>query len=157
MVRTTTITGSAPSATITGLTNGTAYNFRVRAVNAVGTSGLSAASNTVTPTAGTTAAVPGAPVIGIARQGGAGGAVNARAVWSAPASNGGSPLTNYRVNAYRVNANGTTTIVSQTTVGATVTSRSIALPAGNYQFDVMAVNAVGNSVLSARSNTVAAR
>ncbi len=81
----------------------------MQAVNANGTSGLSAASNTVTPTAGTTATVPSAPIIGVARRGGAGGAVTARAFWSAPASNGGSPLTNYRVNAYRVNANGTTT------------------------------------------------
>jgi hypothetical protein len=41
--------GSATSATITGLTNGTAYTFSVSATNGIGTSAQSAASSTVTP------------------------------------------------------------------------------------------------------------
>jgi hypothetical protein len=47
------VTGSpaATSTTITGLTNGTAYTFKVSATNAVGTSADSAASNAVTPAA----------------------------------------------------------------------------------------------------------
>jgi hypothetical protein len=40
------------SATVTGLTNGTGYQFRVAAVNAVGAGSFSTASSAVTPTAG---------------------------------------------------------------------------------------------------------
>ncbi|GAA2738938.1 hypothetical protein GCM10009867_32800 [Pedococcus aerophilus] len=152
VVRTEPISGSTPSTVITGLTNGTAYNFRVQAVNANGTSALSTASNTVTP-----ATVPGAPTIGTALSGATGGAINAQAVWTAPASNGGSIITNYRVLAYRVAADGSTSFFSQTTFNGTVTPRTIALTAGNYQFEVVAINALGDSPASAKSNTVVAR
>jgi hypothetical protein len=42
---------SATSATVTGLTNGTAYSFTVSATSAIGTGQASAQSNVVTPTA----------------------------------------------------------------------------------------------------------
>ena len=151
-VRTDTVSGSTPSTVVTGLTNGTAYNFRVQAVTAIGVGAASANSNTVTP-----ATVPGAPTIGTAISGAAGGAVNAQAVWTAPASNGGSIITNYRVLAYRVAADGSTSFFSQTTFNGTVTPRTIALTAGNYQFEVVAINALGDSPASAKSNTVVAR
>jgi titin len=48
---------AAASATVTGLTNGTPYVFRVSATNAIGTGSYSAASSAVTP-----AAAPSVPV-----------------------------------------------------------------------------------------------
>jgi hypothetical protein len=44
-----TASGAASPVVVTGLTNGTAYTFRVRATGASGTGPLSAASNSVTP------------------------------------------------------------------------------------------------------------
>jgi RHS repeat-associated protein len=51
---TTSTSGSVIAATVTGLTNGTAYTFTVTAANAAGTSAASAPSSPVTPGSGTT-------------------------------------------------------------------------------------------------------
>ncbi|HEX4430756.1 MAG TPA: peroxidase family protein [Frankiaceae bacterium] len=155
-----TITGIAPGApgtqtrVVTGLTNGTAYNFRVQAVNAIGTGPLSAASVAVTP-----ATVPAAPVIGVAVAGTAGGAITATARWTPAGNTGGAPITGFRVTALRLNAAGA---VLSTTVSAVqpAAARTLAMTlpvAGNYRFTVQSINRVGTSAASARSNLVAGR
>ncbi len=148
-----TATAAAGSLIVVGLTNGTAYRFQVRAVNAVGSGGFSALSAAVTP-----ATVPGAPVIGVATSGTAGGAINAGARWTPPAADGGSVITGYRVTALRLGLLGN--VLSTTVSGLqppTARTFTMTLTAGVYRFTVQAVNAVGGSAQSARSNLVTAR
>jgi hypothetical protein len=153
------VAGSAQSAVIGGLTNGTAYNFRVRAVNSANILGtLSTATAAVTPKAAVTSTVPLKPATPVATAGVAGGAVTASLAWTAPAD-GGSPLIEYTVRALRMNADGTvagTTIFKQAATAAR-TMQFTTLAAGNYKFTVQARNANGLSPQSARSAQVAAR
>jgi hypothetical protein len=153
VVETRSITGNVSSAVISGLNNGTAYNFRLLAINAVGTSAVSQASNTVTP-----ATLPGLVQIAAPSQGPAGGALTASANWNPPLSNGGANVTNYRVRALRMAADGTTvlSVEGDITVGANARTRAFTLPAGSYRFDVSAINGVGEGP-AARSEAIAAR
>ena len=151
---TTTVAGTARSFTATGLTNGTGYSFDVTAVNASGTGRVSARTPVVVP-----ATVPGAPVIGPASSGTAGGTITATATWSPPASTGGSAITGYRVTAVRLSSTGA---VLATTVSALqpASARSLVMTlpvTGSYRFSVQASNAVGTSAASARSGLVTAR
>jgi Fibronectin type III domain len=147
------ITGTATSTVVTGLANGTDYRFRVRAVTAAGTSPSSQPSTTVTP-----ATVPGTPVIGTAQAGGPGGARTAMARWSPSASDGGSPITGWRVTALRMSPTGAVlSRIDAPLLGPSARSRSFTLPAGSYRFSVAAVNAAGTSHRSARSNKVIPR
>ena len=144
---------TAASLVVTGLANGSAYRFQVAAVNAAGTGPGSALSAPVTP-----ATVPGAPVIGTAAPGTAGGAVTATAAWNPPASDGGSAVTGYRVRALRMSATGT--VVATTTSAVQPGSArglTMTLQAGTYRFTVQAINKAGPGPQSARSNLVVAQ
>jgi hypothetical protein len=146
-------TAGATSLRVTGLVNGTAVRFQVKARNAVGTGALSAPSATITP-----ATTPSAPRIGTATAGAAGGKITALARWSTPTSTGGSAITGYLVTAIRLNANGTTRTQTTSTVQASShRSLTMTLPAGSYRFTVRARNTAGTSPFSTRSNLVRAR
>lgn len=151
-----TASATASSLRVTGLSNGTAYRFEVRAVNGVGPSSWSVGSNSVTP-----ANVPSAPIIGTATRGASGGALTATANWSAPSSTGGSPITGYRVYTLRMSSSSSSASVRSTTLsavlGPTVRQLSLTLANGNYRFQVVAINAIGTSARSARSNNVVPR
>ena len=132
-----TATGTASPITVTGLTNGTVYTFTVIATNANGNSLPSAASNSVTPST-----VPGAPTIGTATKGNA----QATVTFTAPASNGGSAITGYIVTSNPGSFTATGPASPITVTGLTNGTA--------YTFTVIAVNASGNSLPSAASNSV---
>jgi large repetitive protein len=125
-----TTSGTGPyTATVTGLTNGTAAAIGVRAVNDAGPG----ASATVTVTPRT---VPGAPTGLVAAH------LNNGAVltFSAPADNGGAPVTGYR---YSVDG-GTQQDLATTGSGSTLTARVSGLVNGTqYSITVLATNAAG--------------
>ncbi len=77
------------SCTVTGLTNGTSYTFTVVASNSVGPGPASSPSTAVTP-----AGRPAAPTgVAVALLSAAGQQATATVSWTAPASDGGLPIT----------------------------------------------------------------
>ena len=122
--------GTATSYTVRNLTNGQSYSFRVRAVNSAGQSGASN-SQSATPTA----TEPDAPRNLRSTPGNE--QVTLR--WTAPASDGGAPITRYE---YEQNSSGTWTSTGGTTTSYTVRG----LTNGQaYTFKVRAVNSIGPS------------
>jgi hypothetical protein len=111
---------------------------------------------TLPPPAPRTATRPGAPRIGRATPGAAGGRVTATARWSA-APSGGSPVTAYKVVALRMSATGHVVRRTGFTAAAAARAKVVRLPKGRYRFTVAAVNRVGTGRASARSGLVAAR
>ncbi|MGD9972748.1 MAG: DUF1566 domain-containing protein, partial [Desulfatirhabdiaceae bacterium] len=133
-------TGTASPVTVSGLTNGTAYTFKVKATNAVGTGPESAASNSVTPRT-----VPGAPTIGTATAGNA----SASVTFTPPTNTGGSDIMGYTVTVSPGGLTGTGTTSPVTVWGLTNGTA--------YTFKVKATNAVGTGPESAASNSVTPR
>lgn len=151
---TTVVSGAARSLLVTGLTNGAGYSFDVIATSSLGSGAPSAHTATVVP-----ATIPGAPVGAVPAAGDAGGPVTASVSWSAPAQDGGTPVTGYVVRAWRLNAAGA---VVGTTMSAvqpgTTQSLTMVLPAlADYRFSVQALNAVGRSDFSLATDRIAGR
>jgi hypothetical protein len=141
-----TVTGSPPatSTTVNGLTAGTSYTFKVRAVNGEGPGPLSAASNAVTPTASSAPDAPtGVAAVADTRSG--------QVSWNAPPNDGGSAITGYRVTPY-IGASPQTAV----NVGASASSANVTGLTNDtsYTFRVQAINASGTSAESAASNAI---
>ena len=133
---------SAPGYTVAGLVAGTGYQFAVRANNAVGESaGFISSDPGIVPLPGV-ATVPGAPVGPLV---GTPGVNQVVLSWSAPVSDGGSPILGYQVW-LRVGEGDPWSLVTWDT-GSSAPGYTVAgLVAGTgYQFAVRANNAVGES------------
>ena len=121
--------------TVTSLTNGTAYNFRVSATNSAGTGTTSSAVN-ATPAAAATA--PGAPT----SLGATPGNEQVTLLWNAPSSTGGAEITGYKVE-WKLNTASTWLDVNSVT-GTTTSLRLRGLSNGTaYNFRVSAINTAG--------------
>ena len=133
---------SSTTRTLTGLTAGGSYTFTVAAVNTYGTSTASSASSAVVPYT-----VPGAPTVTAASAGDS----SATLTWTAPSSNGFSPITGYVVTPYVGTVAQTPVTFSGTATTQTVTGLT---PGTAYTFRVAAVNAAGTGPASGASAAV---
>jgi parallel beta-helix repeat protein len=119
----------------TDVTNGNTYYYKVTASNIVGEGPLSAEVN------GTPVTVPGAPT-GLFDTAGDN---YMDLSWSAPALNGGSSITNYRI--YRGTSSGSLTFLVE--IGDILNYNDTSVSNGvTYYYKVSAVNAIGEGPLS---------
>jgi hypothetical protein len=135
---------AATSATVTGLTNGTGYLFRVASVNDVGAGSYSANSSTVTP-----ATTPGSPtaVTGIRGNG------QVQLSWTAPVSDGGLSVTDYTIQ-YSSNSGSSWQTFTDAVSAATSATVTGLTNGTGYLFRVASVNNVGAGLYSANSSAV---
>jgi len=129
------------SCTVSPLTNGTPYFFKIKALNSSGTSSLSSASSSVTPNG------PGTPTIGIAT---VVSATSVTVACTAPSYEGDATITSYTATS---SPGGKTGILNSPTCSSAITV--IGLTSGTvYKFSVKATSSIGTSAASAFSNSV---
>jgi len=135
--------GNVYSYVDSGLGGGQRYFYRVSAKNAVGEGAQSNEANA------TTLAAPGAPT-GLSAVAGNG---QVALSWFPPASNGGSPITNYEI--YRGSTSGGETFLAE--IGNVLSFTNSGLVNGQtYYYRVSAKNAVGEGPMSNEANAIPA-
>ncbi|NCY22048.1 hypothetical protein EBX31_08845, partial [bacterium] len=127
-------TSTSTSTTVTGLNNGSAYVFRVAAINSYGTGFPSASSNTTTPSG-----PPPAPTGLVATVGD--GQVSIAFTQS---SNGGSAISNYK---YSINNGSTWTARSPTATTSPLVISGLS-NGTSYQVKILAVSSAGDGTPS---------
>jgi hypothetical protein len=124
---------------ITGLTNGTGYQIKLKAIN---TSGQGTASLAATGTP-VSASAPGAPTSTRARLTGADADIYID--WTAPASDGGSAITDYVIE-YSDDAGANWQVATDAVSTSTNTTFTTFDRSTSYIFKVKTVNSVGSSL-----------
>lgn len=142
-----TVSAGTLSKAVTGLLNGTAYWFQVKATNAIGTGLPGTTATSVTPQSPPVPPAPGVPsaprdVVGVA------GDRRAVVSWAAPASSGSFPVTTYQVVA---SPGGGQCLADAPTLSCEVSGLANGT---TYTFTVRALNGAGWSPDSAASNAV---
>jgi HD-GYP domain-containing protein (c-di-GMP phosphodiesterase class II)/predicted phage tail protein len=133
---------AATTESVGGLTNGTSYTFTVVAINSAGDSPASSPSAAVTP-----ATTPSAPT-GVT---GVPGDSQVTLSWTAPALDGGSPVTGYIVVPYLGVASEPPTTFSSTATTETIGGLT---NGSTYTFVVTAINGAGDSPASVASSGI---
>ncbi|TLX69748.1 MAG: fibronectin type III domain-containing protein, partial [Thaumarchaeota archaeon] len=135
----------------TGLQSSTTYTYRVSAINGIGTS---SPSNTASATTNTSTTAPSPPTSLTATT------ISQSQInlsWSAPANNGGSAITGYKIE--RSSGGAFAVIVANTGSTATTFSNTGLAPSTTYTYRVSAINGIGTSspsnTASATTNTQA--
>jgi titin len=139
-------TSTATAATVTGLTNGVTYVFRITARSSFGTGSPSAVSSPVV-----VMGLPGAPT-GLVATAGVNADVQLR--WTAPADTGGVALTDFVIEYRRTTDTAWTTHPDGVSTATTVVVSGLAT-GSSYVFRVSARNPLGAGVASAISNAAA--
>jgi adhesin/invasin len=139
-----TSSGSGTSSTVTGLTGGSTYAFRVAATNDTGT-GAPSAEVTVSTTSPTVApSAPGQPTA----LAGTPGVRSVSLTWTAPTSDGGASITDYTVEYSSDSGSNWTTFADGTSASTRATVTGLT-DGTEYTFRVSAVNSAGTGTASA--------
>ena len=139
----TAVSGTASPISISGLVKGHSYTFTVTATNKFGITSAASA-----PSAPVVLAVPGAPVVGKAYTSRTLG--TAYVAFTAPSSDGNSPITSYKATSNPAGKTGTFT----DKVGSGIITVTGLTNGSSYTFTITATNAYGTGTASAASNSV---